>query len=86
MFSLIFYSSLQKPLDAMNHPDFYQLIGKYKFALAMENGRCNDYITEKIWRPLMAGAVPVILGAQTIKVNIIHLLLFLQYVPVQTPE
>lgn len=34
----------------------------YKFYLAFENGICTDYITEKYWRYLEMGLVPVVLG------------------------
>ena len=53
----------------MEHKDFYEVMAKYKFTLATENALCDDYITEKIWRPLMLGSVPVILGSPKIKVG-----------------
>lgn len=39
------------------------LIQQYKFYLAFENAECRDYITEKFWRSLDYGVVPVVLGA-----------------------
>ncbi|XP_067942096.1 alpha-(1,3)-fucosyltransferase 11-like [Watersipora subatra] len=33
----------------------------------MENAVCTDYITEKFWRPLAVGTVPITLGAPNIK-------------------
>ena len=36
---------------------------KYKFYLAFENSNCNEYITEKFWRYLSYGLVPVAFGA-----------------------
>jgi hypothetical protein len=36
---------------------------RYLFHLAWENSLCEDYITEKFWRPFRAGAVPVYMGA-----------------------
>lgn len=52
----------------MDHKDFVELVSKYKFAIAMENGVCKDYITEKLWRPLIVGTVPVTFGAPNLKV------------------
>ncbi|KAK2168924.1 hypothetical protein LSH36_13g14027 [Paralvinella palmiformis] len=39
------------------------LIEQYKFYLAFENAECRDYVTEKFWRSLRHGVVPVVLGA-----------------------
>jgi alpha-1,3-fucosyltransferase len=34
----------------------------YKFYLALENSWCKDYVTEKLYRPLMYDAVPIVMG------------------------
>uniref|UniRef100_A0A6A7G770 Fucosyltransferase n=1 Tax=Hirondellea gigas TaxID=1518452 RepID=A0A6A7G770_9CRUS len=73
----------QHLLDAtatMQHQDLLALIARYKFALALENAGCPDYITEKLWRPLSLGVVPVYWGAENIKhwlpnnMSVVHVL------------
>ncbi|XP_060065652.1 alpha-(1,3)-fucosyltransferase 10-like [Ylistrum balloti] len=58
---------LQHPIQGMDHVDFYKLISKYKFSLAFENAVCDDYMTEKLWRPLMVGSVPIVMGSPKVK-------------------
>ncbi|XP_065321353.1 4-galactosyl-N-acetylglucosaminide 3-alpha-L-fucosyltransferase 9-like [Gordionus sp. m RMFG-2023] len=41
-----------------------KFISSYKFYLAFENANCAHYITEKMFRALYAGAVPVVFGAR----------------------
>ncbi|XP_048248577.1 uncharacterized protein LOC124151241 isoform X4 [Haliotis rufescens] len=48
-------------------PDFLRFVARYKFAMAFENAICGDYITEKLWRPLQVGTVPIVLGSPTIR-------------------
>ena len=43
------------------------LLHHYKFYLAVENTREPDYITEKLWQGLRAGAVPIYLGAPNVR-------------------
>jgi len=38
-------------------------IARYRFCLSLENSRVADYVTEKLYDPLMAGTVPVYRGA-----------------------
>lgn len=45
---------------------FYEIMGKYKFTLAFENAICDDYITEKLWRPLEVGSVPIYRGSPSV--------------------
>lgn len=45
---------------------FMAFVARYKFHLALENGRCHDYVTEKLWRPLHQGCVPVYRGSASV--------------------
>jgi hypothetical protein len=42
------------------------VIAGYKFTLAFENAIARDYVTEKFFDPLIAGSVPVYLGAPNV--------------------
>ena len=55
------------PLDDVG---FFRWAARYKFTLAMENYVCNDYVTEKLWRPLRLGSVPIVFGAPNVKVMV----------------
>jgi mannosyltransferase OCH1-like enzyme len=48
----------QSKLDTQAH---------YRFSLAFENAIARDYVTEKFYDPLLAGSVPVYLGAPNIE-------------------
>ena len=50
-----------------NSQEVHDYVAKYKFSLAFENALCHDYITEKFWRPLYVGSVPIVMGSPTIK-------------------
>ncbi|XP_064164082.1 alpha-(1,3)-fucosyltransferase 10 isoform X2 [Anguilla rostrata] len=52
---------------AMDEPGFLGILAQYKFILAFENAVCDDYITEKLWRPLKLGVVPVYYGAPNVR-------------------
>lgn len=47
--------------------DVLDIVSKYKFVLSFENALCHDYFTEKFWRPLYAGSVPIVRGSPTIR-------------------
>lgn len=40
--------------------DHLHWIAKHRFVLAIENSNCQNYITEKVYNPLIAGTVPVV--------------------------
>jgi hypothetical protein len=44
-----------------------KLLRSYKFVLAFENSSCRDYVTEKLFQPLMTGCVPVYRGAPNVE-------------------
>jgi len=55
------------PAGGDNGHDFkLETISKYKFTIAFENAIARDYVTEKFYDPLIAGSVPVYLGAPNI--------------------
>ncbi|XP_041485656.1 alpha-(1,3)-fucosyltransferase 10-like [Lytechinus variegatus] len=57
---------LTDPLT-MFKSNFFEIMSKYKFTLAFENALCEDYVTEKLWRPLILGSVPVYRGSPTVR-------------------
>ncbi|XP_076467363.1 GDP-fucose protein O-fucosyltransferase 3-like isoform X2 [Babylonia areolata] len=59
--------SFQHNMSPMTSEDFYRFLAPYKFAVAVENAVCPSYITEKLWRPLQLGVVPIVFGAPDIK-------------------
>lgn len=40
-----------------------EILTPYKFYLSLENSCCEDYVTEKFWRTLELGLVPIVVGA-----------------------
>ena len=54
-----FFSSLPR--------EYLFLLAKYKFIIAFENAVCPDYVTEKLWKALQVGAVPIYLGAPNVE-------------------
>lgn len=51
-------------LDSVEQLSF---IARYKFIIAIENAVCEDYITEKLWRALHLGVVPIYLGSPSVR-------------------
>eukprot|EP00727_Mastigamoeba_balamuthi_P001742 m51a1_g11565 putative glycosyltransferase 10 family protein (844) ;mRNA; f:3792-9630 len=60
------------PFNDTRHGDGWperkeRVIAPYKFTLAFENSNARDYVTEKFFQPLMAGSVPVVMGAPNVR-------------------
>ncbi len=53
--------------DDNGHRFKLDTISSYKFTIAFENAIARDYVTEKFYDPLLAGSVPVYLGAPNIR-------------------
>ena len=60
---------LANPLKKMMDPEFFEFLSRYKFVFAIENAICDDYMTEKLWRPLHIGSVPIVLGSSRVQVS-----------------
>lgn len=54
------------PFEDAGQQSKLDLIASYKFTLAFENSVARDYVTEKFYDPLIAGSVPVYLGAPNV--------------------
>lgn len=52
--------------DDYGHRFKLDTISRYKFTIAFENAIAADYVTEKFYDPLIAGSVPVYLGAPNV--------------------
>ncbi|PSS29333.1 Fucosyltransferase-like protein [Actinidia chinensis var. chinensis] len=47
--------------------DKVETLKRYKFSLAFENSNEEDYVTEKFFQSLVAGSIPVVVGAPNIE-------------------
>ncbi|CAL1273112.1 unnamed protein product [Larinioides sclopetarius] len=53
--------------DTHNDEELFSFISQYKFHIAFENAICNDYMTEKLFRALHVGSVPIYKGSKSVK-------------------
>ncbi|KAM9976830.1 hypothetical protein ACTFIR_010676 [Dictyostelium discoideum] len=44
-----------------------EMLLSYNFVISIENSRCDDYVTEKLWEALSYGTIPIYLGAPNIR-------------------
>lgn len=70
------YCLNNKPLPAQFKGDYLQIleddkflkfVARYKFVIAIESGVCEDYVTEKLWRAIHVGVVPIYFGSPSIR-------------------
>lgn len=62
-------NNLKMPKDIegfhkLSSQQYHHFLARYKFQIAFENSLCRDYMTEKLFRPLVIGSVPVYLGSE----------------------
>lgn len=67
------------------HDDPSFFLRDCRFNICLENSSAHGYVTEKIFRPLQTGAIPIFWGDSTPEVNIIHPDCYLRFDP-SNPE
>ncbi|KAI3384838.1 hypothetical protein SNEBB_009090 [Seison nebaliae] len=60
-------SNLRDAASTYNDDNLHRIIAQYKLVLAFENGICDDYITEKLWRSFYVGTIPIYFGSPTVQ-------------------
>lgn len=54
-------------LHDLEEEKFLKFVAQYKFVIAIESGVCDDYVTEKFWRAIHVGVVPIYFGSPSVK-------------------
>lgn len=54
-------------MEKLYSEDVLKFIARYKFMIAIENAVCEDYVTEKFWRAIHTGVVPIYYGSPSIR-------------------
>lgn len=54
-------------LNSLWDENLLKFIARYKFIITIENGVCYDYMSEKLWRAIHLGVVPIYFGAVSIR-------------------
>jgi hypothetical protein len=54
---------LQGLFAAALYSNAERVLREYKFLVVFENSNCNQYVSEKLWRALSIGVIPVYFGA-----------------------
>ncbi len=55
------------PVPDLGRATKLSTISRYRFTIAIENSIARDYVSEKLFDPLVAGSVPVYLGAPNVE-------------------
>ncbi|XP_049883094.1 alpha-(1,3)-fucosyltransferase B-like [Pectinophora gossypiella] len=53
--------------DKLYEDELLRFLARYKFVVTIENAVCNDYVTEKFWRAIELGVVPIYYGSPLIR-------------------
>ena len=61
------YRNCELPVEDRGRDTLLSVIGDYQVVISFENAIGKDYVTEKFFNPLLAGTVPVYLGAPNIR-------------------
>lgn len=61
-----FYNSCYGTNNTYSYEELLHIMSTYKFNLVFENSRCHDWVSERLFRTLELGMIPIILGPPNI--------------------